>query len=303
MKNPLKEGDSLRKIFVLFFLFPFVFVASVETVYIMGGNDELSKMFVQEIVSELIKEEDFNVLTTENVLRHGTAEEVFKRLIDKIQKGEVEWKGGEISKFFKLKKPERIIFIIVKRVELEEEKAYVIYIGVLNVKSEKEKLDYSRQVILEDLSPEDIKPISMNLVKDMLCKVWRKGLWDSKPGEPPFDISVKRYTYKDGDRMKVHISLKSPAFLYLFTKTGDLLEYIKYERESGGNLFQSGEYVLDARVYLPKDSNEWTEELLFLALKKDIPYIPRTYEELENMLRSMDGGEWELKTYLYKIVK
>jgi len=269
----------------------------------MGGIDELSKMLVQEIASELIRENSFNVLTVENVLKRGTAEEVFRRLIDKIQKGEVEWKGGEISKFFKLKKPERIIFIIVKRVELEEEKAYVIYTGVLNVKSEKEKLDYSRQVILEDLSPEDIKPISMNLVKDMLCKVWRKGLWDSKPGEPPFDISVKRYTYKDGDRMKVHISLKSPAFLYLFTKTGDLLEYIKYERESGGNLFQPGEYVLDARVYLPKDSNEWTEELLFLALKKDIPYIPRTYEELENMLRSMDGGEWELKTYLYKIVK
>ena len=293
----------MRKIFVLFLLLPLTLVVSIETVYIMGGIDELSKMLVQEIASELIRENSFNVLTVENVLKRGTAEEVFRRLIDKIQKGEVEWKGGEISKFFKLKKPERIIFIIVKRVELEEEKAYVIYTGVLNVKSEKEKLDYSRQAILEDLSPEDIKPISMNLVKDMLCKVWRKGLWDSKPGEPSFDISVKRYTYKDGDRMKVHISLKSPAFLYLFTKTGDLLEYIKYERESGGNLFQSGEYVLDARVYLPKDSNEWTEELLFLALKKDIPYIPRTYEELENMLRSMDGGEWELKTYLYKIVK
>ena len=293
----------MRKIFVLFLLLPLTLVVSIETVYIMGGIDELSKMLVQEIASELIRENSFNVLTVENVLKRGTAEEVFRRLIDKIQKGEVEWKGGEISKFFKLKKPERIIFIIVKRVEMEEEKAYVIYTGVLNVKSEKEKLDYSRQVILEDLSPEDIKPISMNLVKDMLCKVWRKGLWDSKPDEPPFDISVKRYTYKDGDRMKVHISLKSPAFLYLFTKTGDLLEYIKYERESGGNLFQPGEYVLDARVYLPKDSNEWTEELLFLALKKDIPYIPRTYEELENMLRSMDGGEWELRTYLYKIVK
>ena len=103
--------------------------------------------------------------------------------------------------------------------------------------------------------------------------------------------------------MKVHINLRSPVFLYLFTKTGDLLEYIEYERESGGNLFQPGEYVLDARVYLPKNSNEWTEELLFLALKKDIPQVPKTYKELEDMLRNIDGGEWELRTYLYKIVK